>query len=478
MIENLKPYPAYKGSGAPWLGQVPEHWEVCRLGHIGRLLKGSGGNKEDEVASGMPCVRYGDLYTTHSYHILQSRSFVTHAKAADYTPIAFGDVLFAASGETIDEIGKSAVNLIQSQARCGGDIIIFRPKRAVDARYMGYATDCRPSATQKATLGRGITVKHIYGDELKRLALALPPLPEQRAITRFLDHTTRLIRRYIRAKQKLIKLLEEQKQAIIHQAVTRGLDPNVRLKPSGVEWLGDVPEGWEVVPLRRRWSVTDCKHLTVPFVEDGIPLASVREVQTFDLALVQAKRTTEPWYETLIEGERKPRRGDLIYCRNVSVGAAAFVGTDERFAMGQDVCLIRSKDQNQRYLNYFLRCPAMARQLALLQIGSTFNRINVADIKGLMVVVPPFEAQDAIANRLDERLESINNATEKVHQEITLLRECRARLIADVVTGKLDVRGWVAPAGELEMEEDESELDAGEAVEEGEFDEEVEEVEV
>ena len=165
------------------------------------------------------------------------------------------------------------------------------------------------------------------------------PSREQAAIVRFLDHADRRIRRYIRAKQRLIKLLEEQKQAIIHRAVTRGLDPNVRLKPSGVEWLGDVPEHWEVAALRRHWSVTDCKHLTVPFIDDeeGIPLASVREVQSFDLSLANAKRTGRQYYESLIEGGRKPRRGDLIYCRNVSVGAAAIIITEEPLAMGQDV---------------------------------------------------------------------------------------------------------------------------------------------
>ena len=221
MIPDLKPYPAMKDSGVEWLRAVPEHWEVRRLGQIGRLSKGNGGNKEDEVSLGVPCVRYGDLYTTHTHFILKSRSFVSMAKAEDYTPITFGDVLFAASGETIDEIGKSAVNLMQSEACCGGDVILFRSERQVEARYMGYATDCRPAAAQKATMGRGITVKHVYGDQLKYLTLALPPLPEQAAIVRYLDHADRRIRRYIHAKQKLVKLLEEQKQALIHQIVTR-----------------------------------------------------------------------------------------------------------------------------------------------------------------------------------------------------------------------------------------------------------------
>lgn len=311
----------------------------------------------------------------------------------------------------------------------------------------------------------------LYTDDLFRLEALVPPLPEQAAIVRFLDHADRRIRRYIRAKQKLIKLLEEQKQAIIHRAVTRGLDPNVRQKPSGVEWLGDLPEHWEVLPLRRRWSVTDCKHVTVPFVEQGIPLASVREVQSFDLRLEKAKRTTEEWFRVLTGGERQPRRGDLIYCRNVSVGAAAVVETDEPLAMGQDVCLIRSKDQNQRFLNYFLHSPAMSRQLALLMVGSTFDRINVSEVKSLLIVVPPRTEQDEIARNLGESLAGLDRTIVRIKSEQDLLREYRTRLIADVVTGKLDVREAAArlpqeaediePLDEAEVAGDVEESDAG-----------------
>ena len=247
---NLKPYPAYKDSGVEWLGEVPQHWEVRTLAQIGKLSKGGGGNKDDEVSAGVPCVRYGDLYTTHDYFIRKSRSFVSKEKAAQYIATKLGDVLFAGSGETIDEIGKSAVNLMQTEACCGGDVIVFRPARQVEARYLGYATDCRPAAIQKATMGRGITVMHIYGARLKQLTLPLPPLSEQAGIVRFLDHVDRRIRRYIRAKQKLLALLEEQKQAIIHEAVTGQIDvrtgrPYPAYKTSGVEWLGDVPVHWE-----------------------------------------------------------------------------------------------------------------------------------------------------------------------------------------------------------------------------------------
>ncbi len=246
-VAPTHPYPAYRPSGVPWLGDVPGHWDVVQLGRIGIFSKGSGGTRDDEVPDGISCVRYGDLYTTHKSFISQTRSYVSPEKAAAYTPINRGDVLFPTSGETIEEIGKSAVNLMNTQVLCGGDLIIFRPTIPIDPKFAGYALDCPAAQTQKSLMGRGITIMHIYSGQLKYLWLPLPPLPEQRAIVSYLDHADRRIRRYVSAKRKLIGLLEEEKQAVINHAVTRGLDPNVRLKPSGVNWLGDVPEHWETL---------------------------------------------------------------------------------------------------------------------------------------------------------------------------------------------------------------------------------------
>ena len=269
MTSHLQPYPAYKPSGVDWLGNVPAHWDLAQLGRIGRFSKGSGGTKADEAPEGVPCIRYGDLYTSHKYHIRASRSFVTEADASNYTPLRYGDILFAGSGETIEEIGKSAVNLIETQACCGGDVILFRPEREMDARFSGYAIDCPQSQYQKSSMGRGITVMHIYGSELKYLWMALPPLAEQIAIARYLDHADRRIQRYIQAKEKLIALLHEARQATIHRAVTRGLNPDVPLKPSGVDWLGDVPVHWEISRVKSEFVSLNHRRVPPNAVERG-----------------------------------------------------------------------------------------------------------------------------------------------------------------------------------------------------------------
>ena len=223
-VRTGQPYPAYKPSGVEFLGDVPTHWEIKKLGRCGNLLKGNGGNKEDEVPKGVPCIRYGDLYTTHTFFITESRSYISTKKVDKYTALQYGDVLFAASGETIAEIGKSAVNLISSEACCGGDIILFRPKLRFDARYLGYLTDCWVATSQKSVMGRGITVMHIYGTQLKNLVLPIAPTTEQNAIAHFLDDATVTVDDGIARAQCEIDLLHEYRTRLISDVVTGKLD--------------------------------------------------------------------------------------------------------------------------------------------------------------------------------------------------------------------------------------------------------------
>ena len=224
VTRGLNPDVPLKPSGVDWLGDVPAHWEVVQLGRIGRFSKGSGGTKADEVPEGIPCIRYGDLYTSHRFHIRASRSCVSETDALNYTPLRYGDILFAGSGETIEEIGKSAANLIEQSACCGGDVILFRPERDVDPVFSGYAFDCPQSQYQKSTMGRGFTVMHIYGRELKYLWIALPPLAEQRAIAAHLDQATATIGAAIDNARRQSERMAEYRASLIAHVVTGKLD--------------------------------------------------------------------------------------------------------------------------------------------------------------------------------------------------------------------------------------------------------------
>ncbi len=236
MIHNLKPYPAYKDSGVPWLGQVPEHWEVRRTKTVLRERSEKGYPDEPLLAA------------------TQTKGVVRKDQYENRTVLALKDLHLL----KLVRVGDFVISLRSFQggieyAREHGIIspayTILYP---IDNRLQGYLALLFKSKAYIENLSLFITGiregQNIDYQKLSRSEIPIPPLPEQSAIVRYLDYMDRRIRRYIHAKQKLIKLLEEQKQAIIHRAVTRGLDPNVKLKPSGVEWLGDVPEGWEIQP--------------------------------------------------------------------------------------------------------------------------------------------------------------------------------------------------------------------------------------
>ena len=470
MTPNLKPYPAYKSSGVEWLGNVPEHWEVRRLGQIGAFSKGRGGSKEDELNSGVPCIRYGDLYTSHQHFIQESRSFISTERAAEYTKINFGDVLFAASGETIEEIGKSAVNLLHSEAYCGGDVIIFRPHREIEARYLGYATDCQPAAIQKATMGRGFTVIHIYTGQLKRLSLALPPLPEQTAIVRFLDHADRRIRRYIRAKRKLIALLEEQKQAIIHQAVTGQIDvrtsqPYPAYKPSGVEWLGEIPEHWEKCRLRNVVSeVTTGSRGWSSYSSDNGPLfVRVTNLSrgSLQLRLDDVVRLNLPETSEVTRTRIDP--GDILVSVTAYIGSVGVVPDKfEEAYVSQHVARCKPLPQSSsRWLGYVLLSKVGQTHGQMSLYGGTKDGLSLDDVRDYPILLPPRSEQDLIVGWIERELASLTKAGESARHQIELIREYRMRLIADIVTGKLDVREAAAALPEVDPTEAEGELEDG-----------------
>ena len=466
---NIKSYPVYKDSGVPWLEKVPEHWEVRTLAQLGRLSKGRGGNKEDEVPAGVPCVRYGDLYTTHDYFVRASRTFVSTEKASEYTPIKFGDVLFAGSGETIDEIGKSAVNLMRADACCGGDVIVFRPKRHIDARYMGYATGCHPAAAQKATMGRGITVMHIYGTRLKSLSLPFPPLPEQAAVVRFLDHADRRIRRYICAKQKLIALLEEQKQAIIHQAVTSRIDvrtgrPYPAYKASGVEWLREVPEHWTVARLKFvATDIVDCLHETPKYVENGeFPAIRTADIFPGEVHLLTARRIEWAEYVRWIE-RLEPLPGDVLYSREGErFGIAACVPEGARLCISQRMMLFRIRpEHNPLFVMWMLNSEPVLAQARQYIMGATAPHVNVSTIRNYSLALPPRDEQDSLVESIERSTRELSGVIVSAERSTSFLREYRARLIADVVTGKLDVREAAAGLPEVDPLAAEDDSDDG-----------------
>ena len=247
MIADLKPYPAMKDSGVEWLGEVPEHWEVRKLRTILRSVAER--NRPDLPL--LSVVRTKGVILRDVTSKEKNHNFIPD-DLTNYKVVREGQFAMNKMKAWQGSYGVSRYDGIVSPAYFIFDI------DGVGGEYFHTATRSRayvPFFTQ-ASDGVRIGQWDMSQARMREISFTIPPLPEQTAIVRFLDHVDRRIRKYIRAKQKMIGLLEEQKQAIIHRAVTRGLDPDVPLKDSGVEWLGDVPEHWEVRQLGRMGQFT------------------------------------------------------------------------------------------------------------------------------------------------------------------------------------------------------------------------------
>jgi type I restriction enzyme S subunit len=314
------------------------------------------------------------------------------------------------------------------------------------ARSLSSASDAFVPLIDEA--GHG--TRRLPTERWRQVVVALPSQGEQAAIVRFLDHADRRIRRYIRAKQKLIKLLEEQKQAIIHRAVTRGLDPDVRLKPSGVEWLGDVPEHWDV--RRSKRTFTPRKELARP---NDIQLSATQAYGV--IPQDEYERRVGRKIVKIFRHLEKRRHVEL---NDFVISMRSFQGGLERaWATG---CIRSSyivlRPATRLHVGYFTYLFKSHDYIKALQATANFIRdgqdLNFANFCAVDLPCPPLEEQKAIADTLDDALSRSGMVAERARSEISLLREYRTRLIADVVTGKLDVR---EAAARLPDENDEPE---------------------
>jgi type I restriction enzyme S subunit len=436
---NIPAYPRTKPSGVEWLGDVPEHWEVRQLRRALAESLQYGANEPAEVDDpSLP--RYVRITDISEKGDLRDETFRSLPKdvAAPYL-LEDGDLLFARSGATS---GKTF--LYQTSwgicAYAGYLIRARMDRRKALPEFIKYFTSSSAYWQWLSSIYIQSTIQNVSAEKYAGLQLSLPPLPEQRTIVAYLDRETGRINRLITQKQELIERLKEKHNALISFTVTRGLTRALPFKASGVEWLGEIPAHWEAVQLRRKAQIIDCKHRTVPFVDEGIPVVSIREVHGFKVDLTTAKQTTEEEYLALIEGDRRPRLGDIIYSRNATVGDAALVTTPERFCIGQDVCIIRTQTLHPEFLLYLFRSAPLVEQVNSLMIGSTFRRINVGQIHAFWITAPPMPEQVAIAAYLEKETTKLNALVAEVELAIERLKEYRIALITSAVTGKIDVR--------------------------------------
>lgn len=426
---TLKSYSAYRETDTEWLGLVPATWTLSPLGTHFRERKGAVSDAD-----------FPALSVTKSGVVPQLETAAKTDHGENRKQVEPGDFVINSRS---DRKGSSGTSKLRGSV---STISIVLEPRGLDPRFVHHLLRSEPFQEEFYRFGSGI-VADLWStrySSMKQITLAVPSAQEQRQIADYLDAQTAKIDALIRKQEQLIEKLAERRQAVISHAVTKGLDPNAPMKDSGQKWLGQVPRSWRVTSLKRTWRVIDCKHVTAEFVSDGIPLASIREAQSKWVDLSAAKQTTEAFYWQLIDGGRRPRAGDLIFTRNATVGAVSQVPVEiERFAVGQDVCILRSMSSvpSSDYQQYLLQSWVVSAQIETLLLGSTFKRINVEQIRDFILPVPGGTEQSEIAEYLDNETAKIDALSAKAREMIDILKERRQALISAAVTGKIDVRG-------------------------------------
>lgn len=438
MIADLKPYLAMKDSGVPWLGEVPEHWTISRLkSSMENIIQQTGERRATDLYLALEHV---ESWTGRIRHAGSDVSFDSQVKR-----FRSGDVLFGKLRPYLAKVTRPIADGV-----CVGEFLVLRPRDpAASPSYMEQLLRSKPIIDAVNSSTFGAKMPRADWQFMGGMVLTLPPLPEQAAIVRFLDRADRRIRRHIRAKQKLIKLLEEQKQSIIHRAVTRGLDPGVLLKPSGVEWLGDVPEHWEVRRLKTLCTMRSGDGITAMSIEPAgdYPVYGGNGIRGYTSACTHDG-------EFVLIG----RQGAL--CGNVHIARGRF------WASEHAVVVTHRRDHILEWFSALLAVMNLNQySIAAAQPGLAVERVL-----NLWVPVPPAAEQLEIAEHMRQATVDMDLALDRARREITLLREYRARLIADVVTGKLDVRETAArlldegeesdPLDEIDAEEVVDDLDA------------------
>lgn len=452
MIADLKPYAEYKESGLPWLGRVPGQWDVSPLAGLARL-KSLVNQSERQLLSvylQRGVVRFADVD--------EKRTNATSEDLSHYQAVDPGDFVLNNQQAWRGSVGVSDYTGIVSPA-----YLVLALSKRYSGRYANLLFRDQSMVSQYLVCSKGVGTiqRNLYWPHLKRVGVVVPPLDDQSAIVRFLDWANGRLERAIRAKRKVIALLNEQKQAIIHRAVTRGLDPSVPVKPSGIPWLGDIPQHWEVRRL---------KHAFTRIVGGSTPASGNPAYWNGGVVWVTPADVSKSAF--LVASIRNISRKGMQACSTELVPEDSIILTS-RAPVGNVAlarvplctnqgCKALISDASRVIPMFgFWVLSVMKAELQSRASGTTFAEISTTKLAASAMPLPALDEQERILDFIATETETIDRGVSRLQREIELLREYRTRLVADVVTGKFDVREAAArlpDEGPLESVEDHANL--------------------
>ena len=452
-------YPRYRDSEADWVGAIPEHWEVCQVRRRFNVVNGgTPKSTEDTFWDGRTVwLTPDDLGQCSGAWISHGRRNITEDGVRNSSALVSpaGSIILS----TRAPIGHLAISAVPAATNQGCRTLV--PSTEMDSRYAYYSLLASRPVLQ--SLGKGSTFMELPAEDLSGHIIALPPLTEQRAIAAFLDHKTAEIDALIARKRLLIERLAEHRTALVTRTVTRGLpladaraaglDPNPPLRDSGVEWLGEVPEHWEV---RRLGTVlhrvvgggtpsTTNETYWADEDEDGLPWVAIADMSAGGEVLATAKRVTPSGRAAARLQPLEP--GTIIYSMYASVGVVARLGMPA--VTNQAILGLRPEGTlHSIYLYWWL--TAVRTAVLSLTRDNTQSNLNAETVRKIPLALPPMAEQRAMADCLDRKTAEIDALCIRVEAAIERLQEYRTALVTAAVTGKIDVRDEAHLEAEVE----------------------------
>ena len=428
---RFRQYPEYKDSGIEWLGAIPAHWNAKRM----KFVAPTRITKLDIKPDNAVYVGLEHIESWTGRLLLENQPEGVDSVVSSFTR---GDVLF---GKLRPYLAKSARPDVDGV--CSSEILPLRPTPGCFQSYMMYCLLNAPYIHWLDSMTYGTKMPRVSPDQVGSSHAPLPPEGEQSVIATFLDRETSKIDGLVARKETLIELLQEKRAALITHAVTRGLDPNVSIKDSGVEWLGKIPRHWRVGKLKHaceRVFVGIAEAATFAYVDHGVPMlrstdVRANRVRTDDIRCIDISFAARL-------SSKQLRTDDIVTVRTGNAGVSAVV--PPAYDLGQCFTLVVSRPtrtNDSRYFCYWLNARPGQEQFKVEGMGTAQVNISVPIVQNVLVCIPPPREQLHIANWIEQELSRWNGLIAKIRQAINHLKEFRTALISAAVTGKIDVRG-------------------------------------
>ncbi|WP_291206844.1 restriction endonuclease subunit S [Hyphomonas sp.] len=435
-------YPRYRASGVEWLGDVPEHWDLKRLKFCLRLVTEKAESRTRAVA----------LENIESW----TGRLVEGEGEYDGDGVAFveGDLIF---GKLRPYLAK--VHLADRSGEAVGDFHVCRPVKGVHGRYaLRYMLNPAFISTVDGST-YGAKMPRVSWDFMADLPFPIPPEIDQHAIASFLDRETAKIDALVEEQKRLIDLLKEKRQAVITQAVTKGLNPNAPMKPSGIEWLGDIPSHWTIRKLGHVAFMQEGPGLrNWQFTDSGTRVICVTNITESGIDFDRYEKFISPQEYAESYRHFTVSKGDLLLSSSGnSWGKVAVFDGDEEVILNTSTIRLNEKDNalmSVSYLFYLLMSPSVREQLALAMTGACQPNFGPSHLSEVLVPVPTAQEQQSIVKKLFCEIGSINNLVSEAERATLFLLERRSAVISAAVTGGIDVRSLVRAQVEKQLEPD------------------------